>query len=128
MSPFWDKAREMGEEARVLLRSGHFNGAANRAYYAMFNAARAVLEARTELDVIDVRRHSAVLKLFSQHIVKTGLVDRELNAAVNEAFEVRAIADYDRTSVSEKQAMEMVALMERMIAALTPLIQAEGKS
>jgi uncharacterized protein (UPF0332 family) len=128
VSPFWDKAREMGEEARVLLRSGHFNGAANRAYYAMFNAARAVLEARTELDVIDVRRHSAALKLFSQHIVKTGLVDRELNAAVNEAFEVRAIADYDRTSVSEKQAMEMVALMERMIAALTPLIQAEGKS
>lgn len=90
----------------------------------MFNAARAALEVRTDLDLVDIRRHSAVLKLFSQHIVKMGLIDRELNAAVNEAFEIRAIGDYDRANVSEKQAAEMIALMEQMLGAVAALIGA----
>lgn len=124
MSAFWDKAREMAEEARVLSSAGHFNGAANRANYAMFNAARAALEVKTDLDLVDVRRHSAVLKLFSQHIVKTGLIDRELNAAVNEAFAIRATSDYDKATVSEKQATEMIALMEQMLSAVAALIGA----
>jgi uncharacterized protein (UPF0332 family) len=128
MNAFWDKALEMAEEARVLLASGHFNGAANRVYYAMFNAARAVLESRTDLDATQVRRHSAVLKLFSQHIVRTGLIGRELGAAINEAFEVRAIGDYDRANVSDRQATEMVALMEQMLKGLAPLVEADDKS
>lgn len=123
MNEFWAKAIEMAKEARVLLRAGHFNGSANRAYYAMFNSARAVLAARTDLRVIDIRRHSAVLKLFSQHVVKVGLIARELGAAINEAFEIRAIAEYDTVHVSEKQAREVVVLMESMLEAVAPLLE-----
>ena len=125
MSAFWDKSREMAEEARVLFGAGHFNGAANRAYYAMFNAARAALEVETQLNFAEIRRHSAVLRLFSRHLVRTGLIDRELNAAINEAFEIRAIGDYEKTSVSEKQAAEMIGLMERVLSAVA-LIMSKG--
>ncbi|MFP3248173.1 MAG: HEPN domain-containing protein, partial [Paraburkholderia sp.] len=37
------KADRALEEARVLLRAGGYEGACNRAYYAMFDAAHAAL-------------------------------------------------------------------------------------
>jgi uncharacterized protein (UPF0332 family) len=122
MSAYWDKALDMAEEARLLLARGHFNGASNRAYYAMFNAARAALAGRADVDVADVRRHTAVLKLFSLHVIRAGLVDPELGAGIHEAFEVRAIADYDEAYISERQASEMVTLMEQLLAAVGTLV------
>jgi uncharacterized protein (UPF0332 family) len=126
MSDFWSKAIEAAAAAEILLGAGHANSAANRAYYAMFNAARAALEMTTDLRIVDIRRHSAVLKLFSQHAVKTGLIGRELSAAMQEAFEVRAVADYDTTSVSREEAREMIALMKELLAQVEPLIQEAG--
>lgn len=38
-----DKAERAEASARLLLDSGDTDGASNRAYYAMFDAARAVL-------------------------------------------------------------------------------------
>lgn len=105
-----------------MLNARSYEGASNRAYYAMFSAARAVLDVRTDLDVEDIRRHSAVLKLFSQHAVKTGLISAELNASINEAFEVRAIADYSTIRISAEQAEEIVALMEQFLRAVEPLV------
>ena len=86
MSAFWSKAQGAARSARLLAAEGDPNGAANRAYYAMFNAARAALEARTNLDIVDVRRHSAVLQLLSLHIVRAGLVDPSISRALNEVF------------------------------------------
>ena len=45
MSGLWRKACEAAEDARLLYRNERFDGACNRAYYAMFNAARALAEA-----------------------------------------------------------------------------------
>jgi uncharacterized protein (UPF0332 family) len=71
---------------------------------------------------------TAVLKLFALHVVRPGLVDRRLGKAVNEAFEVRAIADYDTVSVSADEAGELVALMSQLLAALEPLLVPEPES
>lgn len=114
------------EDAHVLMRAGSHDGAANRAYYAMFNAARAALEARTDLKVEDIRRHSAVLQLFSLHVVKPGLVSAKLSADINEAFQARAIADYATTSVPAGDAHELIQLMEEMLEAVGRLLGPEG--
>lgn len=126
MSAYWDKAVEAAAAARLLLRASSYDGAANRAYYAMFNAARAALEARTELKLQDVRRHSAVLQLFSLHVVKPGLVPAKLSADLNEVFQARAVADYAAISVPAEDAQELIELMEQMLEAVRPLLGSEG--
>lgn len=40
---FWAKANQAAASARLLLTAGDTSGACNRAYYAMFDAARAAL-------------------------------------------------------------------------------------
>ena len=127
MSPYWDKALEAAEAARLLLQAGSHDGAANRAYYAMFNAARAALEARTDVKLQDVRRHSAVLQLFSLHIVKPGLVPARLSGDLNEVFQARAVADYAAISVPAEDARELIELMDQMLEAVGILLDDEGR-
>ncbi len=123
MTAYWQKAEEAARSARVLLDAGDPNGAANRAYYAMFNAARAALADRTDLPVADIRRHSAVLQLFSLHLVKPGLIDPATSADLNEVFRLRAVADYDELPLSGEEAADLLAAMERMLAAVGALIR-----
>ena len=127
MSAYWDKAVEAAAAARLLLRAGSYDGAANRAYYAMFNAARASLEARTDLKLQDVRRHSAVLQLFSLHVVKPGLVPAKLSGDLNEVFQARAVADYAAISVPAEDAQELIELMDQMLAAVGRLLGNEER-
>jgi uncharacterized protein (UPF0332 family) len=122
MSVLWNKAMEAAGDARALFARNSFNGAANRAYYAMYNAARAALEVVTDLAVVDVRRHSAVLKLFAQHLVNAGLLSPTLNKSINDAFETRAVADYDTRNVPREEAEELLALMDEMLEAVRPLV------
>jgi uncharacterized protein (UPF0332 family) len=51
------KAVRACESARVLLGLGDVDGAANRAYYAMFDAARAALIASAALVEPDMEKH-----------------------------------------------------------------------
>lgn len=122
MNIFWQKAVAASMDAQTLLEGGRYDGAANRAYYAMFNGVRAFLNEHAALDVLDIRRHSAVLRLFSLHAVKSGLVDRELSRAINEGFELRAVADYADEVVTAVEAAEAVGLMSRLLVALEPFI------
>ena len=43
MTLYLEKSREALESARLLFEAEHDGGAANRAYYAIFHAAQAVL-------------------------------------------------------------------------------------
>jgi len=52
-------AEECLEEARLLLAKGFYRGAASRAYYSMFHAARALLAAKN----IAPKKHSGVLRM-----------------------------------------------------------------
>lgn len=126
MNPYWSKAVQARQDAHALMQAGSPDGAANRAYYAMFNAARAALDVRTNLKVEDIRRHSAVLQLFSLHVVKPGLVSAKLSANINEAFQGRAVADYARASVPAEDAQELVTLMDQMLESVSSLLGPEG--
>jgi uncharacterized protein (UPF0332 family) len=125
VSAYWDKAIEAADAARLLLQAGSYDGAANRAYYAMFNAARTALQARTDLKVEEIRRHSAVLQLFSLHVIKPGLVPAKLSADLNEVFQARAIADYATASVPAEDARELIELMDEMLEAVEALLGRE---
>lgn len=127
MSEFWTKALRTARTAHSAHRDGDYDSAANRAYYAMFNAVRVGLDVATDLEVTNVRRHTAVLQLFSLHLVKAGRVSAVLSGDLNKAFEGRAIADYGRTFTSPEDSEALLDLMDRLMSELAPIMEG-GKS
>jgi len=59
--------------ARLLLERQMYADAVSRAYYAVFQAARAALVTRD----LDSRKHSGIIGLFNQQFVKTGVLPRD---------------------------------------------------
>lgn len=94
VSDFLDKADRALASARILLESGDVNGACNRAYYAMFDAARAALLSSQAAEGRPARTHSGLIGAFSLHLVKSGRMPLEFGKALNRVAEIRIVADY----------------------------------
>lgn len=93
-----DLSRARFDRACACLRTARFNreiddcrAAANRSYYAIFHAMRAVLA----LEEVDMSKHSGVMAEFRKRYLKTEILDRRLSATISQAFEVRNASDYD---------------------------------
>jgi len=69
------KAKEILIEAKDSLTHKHYGLSVNRSYYAMFTSARTLLA----LKEMDSSKHSGVIALFNQHIIKTGHFPREIS-------------------------------------------------
>ena len=119
-----EKARRAAVSARMLKEAGDADGACNRGYYAMFDAARAALLAVGSSDAELPRTHSGLITAFSLQLVKTGRVPVELGRALNRAAEIRLIADYKDEPVDPEQAAWVVeqarVFVEAMQAAFLP--------
>ena len=102
-------ARVAAEEVRVLFEAGLYSGACSRAYYAMFNAARAMLLSRG-YPLEAVKTHKSVLRLFSLEFVQRGTFKPELARALRKAPDARHVADYEGGVLREDAAEVMAAL------------------
>ena len=109
------KAAQAATSAKLLLDAGDPDGACNRAYYAMFDAARAVLVA-TGQDV--GKTHRGVLNAFSGRLVKDGAIPKETGRLLKHAEAIRYAADYGGASVELGDARKMVEQAETFIAAV----------
>jgi uncharacterized protein (UPF0332 family) len=97
-----------------------FVGACNRAYYAMFDAARAALLASGSPTIrSDISKtHRGLIHAFSKHLIKNGLISKELGRLLNRSEEIRLVADYKGDSVELSDAQEMVAQAETFVTAM----------
>ncbi len=84
------KAKENLKESEDSLKQEHFGLSVNRSYYAMFTGARALLA----LKELDSSKHSGVVALFNQHIIKPGLFPTDFSKFLREAKRIREDADY----------------------------------
>jgi uncharacterized protein (UPF0332 family) len=96
----------------------------NRAYYAMFYAARAALEHRGI--EITSSKHGTLVRRFGQHLVKPGLLPPELGSSLNEMLELRHEADYGSRVVPPLDAEHAASVAETFVNAVELLIR--GKS
>jgi len=64
--------------------------AANRSYYCIFNAMRAVLA----LDRFDSKKHSGVISAFRKNYVRTGIFPTSFSDIIKKSFEIRGDSDY----------------------------------
>ena len=100
------KARRALASADKLLQDGDNDGACNRAYYAMFDAARAALIAsKAPVPPEIAKTHSGLIAAFSLHLVKPGLFPVELGRAFNRTEDLRLVADYKGDPISEEEAL-----------------------
>jgi len=109
------KALQAAASAKVLLDTGDADGTSNRAYYAMFDAARAALLA-SGFDV--GKTHRGVLNAFSDHLVRRGPVPREIGRLLKHAETFRYVADYGGEPVELSDAREIVEQAETFVAAI----------
>ncbi|MFY4259360.1 HEPN domain-containing protein [Achromobacter xylosoxidans] len=113
------KADTACSSARALLDLGDVDGAANRAYYAMFDAARAALLASGAPIAPDIgRTHSGLIGAFGNFLVKNGPVSKEVGRLLNRAHEIRLVADYTGGSVELADVKEIVEQAETFVAAM----------
>jgi uncharacterized protein (UPF0332 family) len=113
------KAAQAQASARVLLDRGDADGACNRAYYAMFDAARAALLASgAPVEPEVARTHNGLIAAFSLHLVKTGKVPIELGKSLNKVEELRLAADYKGDSIEIEDAAWAVKQAEAFVLAI----------
>jgi len=84
-------AEECLRDARYLLQNGSYRSAAGRAYYAYFDAVRALLATRN----IASKSHSSIKMLFGEHFVQTGIFERSDAKDFHKLFLLRQNSDYD---------------------------------
>jgi uncharacterized protein (UPF0332 family) len=126
MKNLWTQARLSARTARMGLDGGDHVSAISRAYYAMFDVARAVLIS-IDHRLAEAKTHTTIVRRFSKHLVQERGFDRALAKILKDAFETRQEADYETGwVVSEAKTRQVVENRERFIDALS--IFEPGKS
>ena len=85
------KAIKSLDAAQSLLGNGHVDASISRAYYAMFNGARAVLLKHG----LRFKTHSATHSAFGTEVVLKGLLPKHLHTWLIDAWNDRVAVDYD---------------------------------
>ena len=86
-----EKAKSDLNASKKTLELKMYDTAANRSYYAIFHAARAVLALNGE----DYKKHSGVISNFQKKYIKTGIFDKLMSNIIKSAFDMRCDSDYE---------------------------------
>jgi uncharacterized protein (UPF0332 family) len=117
------KAERALASAWLLFDAGDFDGSCNRAYYAVFDAAKAALAAKqAPPEAIEARTHAGLISAFSLHIVKTGFVAVDHGRAFNRLHELRTIADYRDEGLGDAAIRQALAEADAFLAAVAKLL------
>lgn len=99
------KAHKALSDAELLLENGSAEAAINRAYYAVFSAARAALLSKEETP----NTHAGVIRRFGYHFIRTEEIPEEVGEILTTAEAMRGQADYEVFSdFDHEDAFELV--------------------
>lgn len=114
-----DKARRALAAARTAFERGDTETASDRAYYAVYYAAWALL---ARADVRRPKTHNGMIAEFARSYVKTGRVAVELGATLSRLQGLRLVADYSLDAIPPRDAGRALDDAERFIAAASDLM------
>jgi uncharacterized protein (UPF0332 family) len=86
-----ERARHMLQVATHNLDAGFFETAVNRAYYAIFYAASALLASQK----LARGKHSGVISAFRERFVKPGIIEVEYSRIYGRVMDDRHLGDYE---------------------------------
>ena len=103
--------------------AGDTDGATNRAYYAMFDAAIAALSwAGVAKDQGHRKTHTGLIGSFGQHLIKAGHLPAEYGRSFNRVHELRLTADYLAEPVPTEKAQWAIDEATSFLAAISGLL------
>jgi uncharacterized protein (UPF0332 family) len=118
-STYMQKAERALKAARLLLKADDADGACNRAYYAMFDAAHAALFALGVEGInAPIKTHNGLIAKFGQHLVVGNHLAAELGEDFNAVQRFRQVADYSGDHISMKDAAWAVASADALVTAV----------
>jgi len=104
---------------RLTLQAHDADGACDRAYYAMFNAAHAALFALgVESNTRPIKTHSGLIAKFSQDVVVAGHLPADCGRDLANVQKYRQVADYTAESVDAADAAWAVERAEAFVDAV----------
>jgi len=86
-----EKSADDLDTAHINFNAEKYNASANRAYYSVYHAIRAVLA----LDDIERKKHSGNISYFRENYIATDIFDRVYSETIKNAETLRNEADYD---------------------------------
>jgi len=114
------RALETFEEAKDLIASSRWHGAANRLYYACYYAVTALLIQNE----YSSHTHGGVIGLFGKYFVVTNIVSKEDNKLYQKLFELRQDGDYsDWISIEESDIKPLLEPAEKFIEKIKNIIE-----
>jgi len=117
-----DHADEMLLVAAHNLAQGFYSTAVNRAYYAIFYAANALLATQG----LSRGKHSGVIAAFRQYFVKPGLIETEYSRTYGRLMDDRHGADYDlETDVEPEQSAVDIENAHQFVVRVKQYLQQE---
>jgi uncharacterized protein (UPF0332 family) len=122
------KAGKALSTARLLLQAEDPDGACNRAYYAMFDAAHAALFALgIEALSRPIKTHNGLAAMFGKEVIVAGHLPAEHGEHLSKVEELRLLADYSDGSVTIARATWAVARAEEFVAAVKKKFGLQGR-
>ena len=120
--PYLAKARESLASSEADVEAGRYNSAANRAYYAAFQAAVAALIWAGIKPVKEDWGHRFVMDRFSVTLTKRRkLLPSEFSSSLDQLFDNRVIADYREADISRRVARSGINIARRIVATVEQL-------
>jgi uncharacterized protein (UPF0332 family) len=114
------QAKECLQDAQSPTNS--LKTAANRSYYCIFDAMRAVLA----LDYFDSKKHSGIISAFRKKYIRTGIFPMSFSDMIESAFVVRRDSDYeDFYIVSKEDVKEQVENAGMFLDAVEKYIESQ---
>ncbi len=87
---YLEEAEEKLDSAKLLLQNGYFKDAVSRAYYCMYNAARALLLTKD----MSPKTHKGLISKFGEEFMKMEDDAKNYAAILHKAEDLREMADY----------------------------------
>jgi uncharacterized protein (UPF0332 family) len=118
-----EHARHMLQVAEHNLADGFYGSAVNRAYYAIFYSANALLATQG----ITRSKHSGVIAAFRRYFVKPGLVEGEYSRIYGRVMDNRHVSDYEiQLPIDAQAAEDDLHDARRFVERIEQLLQHEG--
>ena len=119
----WRRATRALSAANRWAIGGEYEDAISMAYYSMMHAAKAALATKG----IAAKSHSAVQRLFSEHLIRSREIERERASDLGTARQSRTTADYDAwTEATEEEAHDECKRAMRFLTEIRQYLRTNG--
>jgi uncharacterized protein (UPF0332 family) len=115
-----EKSADDLDTAQINYNAEKYDASANRAYYSVYHAIRAVLA----LDDIERKKHSGNISYFREHYIATDIFDRTYSETIKNAETLRNEADYDdMKTISAEDAHEAIERAKKFYDAVKEYVE-----